>query len=99
MNGMLAFTLSTCTNISYLQTAFLARPKFMKACSTFHGFILDLHKKVLENVSRECSSFCCGENPPFWWVRTHCGSNKAASFCKLFISLVSVTRIACSSTR
>ena len=35
----------------------------MKVCSTFHGFILDLHKKVLENVLRECSPFCCGEDP------------------------------------
>lgn len=35
----------------------------MKVCSTFHGFVLDLRKKVLENVLRECSSFCCGEDP------------------------------------
>ena len=60
---MLAYALSTCTNIGYLQTAFLANLKFMKVCSTFHGFVLDLRKKVLENVLRECSSFCCGEDP------------------------------------
>lgn len=35
----------------------------MKICSTFHGFVLDLRKKVLENVLRECSQFCCGEDP------------------------------------
>lgn len=35
----------------------------MKICSTFHGFVLDLREKVLENVSRECSQFCCGEDP------------------------------------
>ena len=29
----------------------------MKDCSTFHGFVLDLRKKVLENVLRECSQF------------------------------------------
>ena len=29
----------------------------MKVCSTFHGFVLDLRKKVLENVLRECSQF------------------------------------------
>lgn len=60
---MLAYTLSTCANIGYLQTAFLASLKFMKVCSTFHGFVLDLRKKVLENVLRECSQFCCGEDP------------------------------------
>ena len=35
----------------------------MKDCSTFHGFVLDLRKKVLENVLRECSQFCCEEDP------------------------------------
>ena len=60
---MLAYALSTCANIGYLQTAFLATLKFMKVCSTFHGFVLDLRKKVLENVLRECSQFCCGEDP------------------------------------
>ena len=29
----------------------------MKDCSTFHGFVLALRKKVLENVLRECSYF------------------------------------------
>jgi len=29
----------------------------MKVCSTFHGFVLALRKKVLENVLRECSQF------------------------------------------
>ena len=32
----------------------------MKVCSTFHGFVLALREKVLENVLRECSQFCCG---------------------------------------
>lgn len=35
----------------------------MKICSTFHGFVLALRGKVLENVLRECSSFCCREDP------------------------------------
>ena len=29
----------------------------MKVCSTFHGFVLALREKVLENVLRECSQF------------------------------------------
>ena len=35
----------------------------MKVCSTFHGFVLALREKVLENVLRECSSFCRREDP------------------------------------
>ena len=64
----------------------------MKICSTFHGFVLDLRKKVLENVLRECSSFCCGEDPIV-------AATKQRAFAKTFISLVSVTQKACSSTR
>ena len=64
----------------------------MKVCSTFHGFVLDLRKKVLENVLRECSQFCCGEDPIV-------AATKQRAFAKKFISLVSVTQKACSSTR
>ena len=96
MNGMLAYTLSTCANIGYLQTAFLASLKFMKVCSTFHGFVLDLRKKVIENVLRECSQFCCGEDPIVAATNTYA---RMQAFAKTFISLVSVTQKACSSTR
>lgn len=64
----------------------------MKVCSTFHGFVLDLHEKVLENVLRECSQFCCGEDPIV-------AATKQRAFAKTFMGLVSVTYITCSSTR
>lgn len=64
----------------------------MKICSTFHGFVLDLRKKVLENVLRECSQFCCGEDPIV-------SATKQRAFAKTFMGLVSVTCITCSSTR
>ena len=41
----------------------------MKDCSTFHGFVLDLHEKVLENVLRECSQFVV-ERTHLWLQQT-----------------------------
>ncbi len=41
----------------------------MKVCSTFHGFVLALRKKVLENVLRECLQFVV-ERTQLWLQQT-----------------------------
>ena len=41
----------------------------MKVCSTFHGFVLALREKVLENVLRECSQFVV-ERTHLWLQQT-----------------------------